>query len=302
MRRGYQIAWWLALAAVVLIQIPPTVLYLLFPAANPYLLSLVGECFLVLPIGAGMLLLQRNGMPLQIGRTYAVRKTGYYIFLPLAVSRFIILATMPLTVLLNVLFGPQPDAFSQMLSVWDIFWAFVVLCIAAPILEELLCRGVMMQLLESYGALTAVFVSALIFTLMHVDIHTLAPIFFLGVLFGMVRYSSGSLFACIVMHAAFNGTSLLSMLLYKLNADWMYALTMCTTVVLAVLAPILLWRYLRKEHPVWHAVVTDTSSQKLGVSVGMLLFLALVIGFNGVTMLNWIVSGDWLELFSQSGF
>lgn len=302
MNRGYQIAWWLALLAVVLIQIPPALLMLLYPAINTYLASLVGECFLFVPIGIGMLLLYANGTPLAMERRYDKSRTGYYIVLPLAVSRFIILAMVPLNALLNLLFGPQPDEFMGMQTAGDILLAFAVLCIAAPVLEELLCRGVMMKLLESYGALAAIFISALIFTMMHMDIRSMAPIFFLGILFGLVRYSSGSLLACIIMHAVFNGVSLLTMLLYDLQAAWVDGLSVFFTVALAALAPVLLWRYFKTENGLWRVAVTAPGTAKIGVSVGSILFLALVVLFNGAVMINWIVSGDWMNYFSQSGF
>lgn len=81
--------------------------------------------------------------------------------------------------------------------------------VAAPIGEELFFRGWMQGVVaQRIRAAAAVTIVAVVFSAMHLDPVGFLPRVELGILFGLVRIWSGSLWPAIAMHAAHNGVSL----------------------------------------------------------------------------------------------
>ncbi|GEM_PF-5729090 len=90
--------------------------------------------------------------------------------------------------------------------------------IAAPALEELLCRGLIYRRLRTYtGVLPALLLSALFFALFHLNPVRSIYAFFLGLVLADLYEISGSLPAVILTHAAANAASLLITYLPSLN-------------------------------------------------------------------------------------
>jgi len=91
---------------------------------------------------------------------------------------------------------------------------FIFLLIEAPILEELLFRGVL------FGGLTkiipiwpAILLSGLIFAVIHVNAATLIPLWFLGCAFAWLYVRTGTLLAPMAVHLTFNAVNLILCLL-----------------------------------------------------------------------------------------
>jgi len=86
------------------------------------------------------------------------------------------------------------------------------LVVAAPVGEELIFRGAVMSWVrDTSRAPVAVAVSALFFALSHVFIpRTVIPILVVGVFLGWLLVRTGSIFASIAAHAAFNGVPLVA--------------------------------------------------------------------------------------------
>jgi membrane protease YdiL (CAAX protease family) len=82
--------------------------------------------------------------------------------------------------------------------------------IIAPITEELIFRGYMQDVIKrSFGAFAAVLVTSFLFSLAHsprmgLNFEALSIIFFLGLLFGYLRNSMGSIYIPILFHAIYN--------------------------------------------------------------------------------------------------
>lgn len=81
--------------------------------------------------------------------------------------------------------------------------AFLYSVVVAPVVEEILCRGILMGYLEKYGKAFAVLVTAMLFGLLHQNIVQFPITMMIGVLFGYLaqRYS---LAAAIVLHVLNN--------------------------------------------------------------------------------------------------
>ena len=89
-------------------------------------------------------------------------------------------------------------------------WAANLFAIAVfvPIFEESLCRGLGYALFEPLGALIAVLVTAVSFTLAHGVIIDIPVILATGIGLGYMRASTGSIYPCIALHGFFNGFGL----------------------------------------------------------------------------------------------
>lgn len=89
--------------------------------------------------------------------------------------------------------------------------AFVQLCVASPLVEELLFRGALQRLLRPYGAGVAILAQAALFAAMHGSAAQKAFAFPAGLLFGWAAWYSGSLWTGFVLHSLNNGCLFLLM-------------------------------------------------------------------------------------------
>lgn len=102
---------------------------------------------------------------------------------------------------------PVPDFFMEMLkSMGERHWAnFLAIVIAAPVLEEFVFRGIMLDgLLKKYSPATAIFVSSFFFALIHLNPWQFVTAMILGILIGWVYYHTRSLSLAILIHMANN--------------------------------------------------------------------------------------------------
>lgn len=124
---------------------------------------------------------------------------------------------------------PPPGWFMELFArlfesdsgIWSGVLRVVVL---APIIEELIFRGVIFSGFQRiYSAFWAIFFSALLFSLFHLNPWQLGPTFLLGLLLGFVRLRTGSLLAAIFTHALHNGMIFLSVLNQEAynNISWL---------------------------------------------------------------------------------
>lgn len=82
-------------------------------------------------------------------------------------------------------------------------------CILAPLLEEFLCRGIIMRgiLVSSSSPAKAIIWSAFIFAFIHMNPWQAIPAFIIGILFGWIYYRTGCLWATIFLHWLNNSAS-----------------------------------------------------------------------------------------------
>lgn len=81
----------------------------------------------------------------------------------------------------------------------------------APVIEELIFRGVIMHgLMRNYSKFTAVFVSALMFALFHLNPWQFPATFILGIVLGILMLRTRNIYLCILGHAINNGLVLIS--------------------------------------------------------------------------------------------
>lgn len=92
-------------------------------------------------------------------------------------------------------------------SVWPVLFGIAVV-VFAPVFEETLFRGFLFAgLRQSFiGTAGAIVLTALMWTLLHLqyEVAGMSIIFVLGIILGIVRYKTGSLWTVILIHALWN--------------------------------------------------------------------------------------------------
>jgi uncharacterized protein len=111
---------------------------------------------------------------------------------------------------------PMPLAMQKMFK--DAFtkniFSIVTAVIAAPVLEEILCRGIVLKgLLENYKPYKAIVISALFFSAIHLNPWQGIPAFFDGLFLGWVYYKTQSVIPGMIIHATINLTASLFLFL-----------------------------------------------------------------------------------------
>lgn len=85
------------------------------------------------------------------------------------------------------------------------FFSFILMIIAAPVLEELIFRGIILDgLLKNYSPIKSILISSLLFGLVHLNPWQFVTGFILGIFSGWVYYKTRSLLPSIIIHAVVN--------------------------------------------------------------------------------------------------
>jgi len=102
----------------------------------------------------------------------------------------------------------------------DLLGVFITVLLVAPIVEEMLFRGIILEgLSRHYKLTTAVLVSSILFALVHLPVGVIVAIniFFLALFLAWVRLESGSLLLCVICHATFNAIPFVTTRIWKLD-------------------------------------------------------------------------------------
>jgi membrane protease YdiL (CAAX protease family) len=96
-------------------------------------------------------------------------------------------------------------------------WAAFTAIVSAPILEELLCRGLLFEVLNRrWGVKVSILVSALFFGLLHLSPANAIVAVVAGLIFGTLYVRTSSLYVTIIIHAVNN---ILAFVLINMGMD-----------------------------------------------------------------------------------
>ena len=96
--------------------------------------------------------------------------------------------------------------------------SFLLMVITAPILEELIFRGIMLDgLLKNYSPVKSILISSLLFGLVHLNPWQFVAGLFLGAFIGWIYYKTKSLSFAIIIHATVNSTGYLTRCFYDFD-------------------------------------------------------------------------------------
>lgn len=115
----------------------------------------------------------------------------------------LVLIGYPMTVQDVALFFLEPRSF------WSVIFLLVLAVVVAPVAEEALFRGVLLPLLmKRLGTGPAIFLTSILFAMIHFHIPSIMPLFVLALAFSIAYIYTESIVVPIVMHALFNGMNL----------------------------------------------------------------------------------------------
>lgn len=283
--RGFQNSWWLMV--ITLGMIISASISFSFSLESNFFYMAISELSIIVPVIIGMYMIKREVPDVSIIdgiglRGFDFRLLPLIVILPVAAQSFAGYLFLPLQALLTILFGAlDNEAVIESSSFWQ---NFVAMCILAPIIEELLCRGVLMSLLRRYGMARMLIYSSLGFALLHLNMQSFIPIFMIGLLLGLIRITTGSVLAPMIAHAASN--------LYALISIGASAENQAAFVFLSAIAfPLFLLIYFRICEGSWRNGVIIKGS-RTGVSFGLILVLAIFMIFNLLLLIGRFISGD----------
>jgi membrane protease YdiL (CAAX protease family) len=121
----------------------------------------------------------------------------------------ILLKYSPLTM------NDQADLIQRLMKE-DLIGVMITIAVVAPIIEELLFRGVILDGLRMHYRLsTAIVASSILFGLVHLSPIVSIQTFLLALFLAWLRVSTGSLMLCVISHSAFNATPFILMRISK---------------------------------------------------------------------------------------
>lgn len=277
-KKGFKISGWLVFLELCIILgggICIGILGYIFPISEN-----ISECiiqlFTFIPILIGIVILKKTynekTKDLLGIRGFDITMLLFFLVLPYFAQSFALIAAAPANYILAELFGNIQDI-APPNNLPDFLWLLLSVCILAPITEELLFRGVILKLLSPFGIVTAVVVSSIMFSLLHVSPAGIIVFFAMGVLLGIIRYVSGSVIACIVIHGINNFYSTMELVFQSQIETMNHVYTIVTLVSAVLFIPaILLYKKLYPQVEYY-----QRTQYSMGISVGFLLTLFIFL-------------------------
>ncbi|MBQ8894854.1 MAG: CPBP family intramembrane metalloprotease [Clostridia bacterium] len=195
-----------------------------FPAyyehpAMTWILQIVPGYLIGFPIFAGIL----KGMPKKRPEKRKLGYEGWITFL--AVSFFAMIAGSYLASIvmtgMEALRGTEiTNAIDQQITESSPLMNLIVVVILAPIVEELMCRKLVLDRLLPYSETLAVVTGGLIFGLLHGNLYQFFYATFLGMVFSYIYVKTGNILHTILMHMIINFTgSIVADFILKMSSD-----------------------------------------------------------------------------------
>lgn len=213
------------------------------------------------------------GAPLGPGRFFRSYLAG------LGLMYLVNLATLALMGLVGLLRGQTVENPVDNMADYPLVLNLLLGCVIAPVCEEYLFRGLLLNRLRPYGERFAVWASALCFGLFHGNFSQFFYACAIGVLFAGVVLKTGRLRQAMLLHALINfvGTGLIPLLSGLGEAgDWLLTLL----VLAAMFVGLAFLPAMRREFspaPGWKGLTAGEAWRCFLANPGMLCFLALFL-------------------------
>lgn len=93
---------------------------------------------------------------------------------------------------------------------------FIRVCLLAPVVEEILIRGCILNSLQNkYGIIFALLISSFLFAVLHFNFVQTLSALICGLMLGLLYINTGSLFSCILAHSLYNTISYFTRILLE---------------------------------------------------------------------------------------
>ena len=160
-------------------------------------------CFVPVVVMENMLglhpLLFKKTKPADAAATAAF---GYLVILGAGIINSIVLM-----LLANAGLQFEPNSMTLPQGFLNVLLYFVYICVLPPLVEEIFVRGLVLNALKGWGLPFAVFVSSVIFALMHSSLHNFLIYFACGIVLAKVYIAFDSIWPCVLLHFVNNTVS-----------------------------------------------------------------------------------------------
>lgn len=157
----------------------------------------------------------------------------------------------------------------------------IVVVLIAPVMEEIIFRGILYKKLAAYGSKVFILFSSFIFMLYHVNIYQMGYAFALGVILAALTWYTGSIRSSIILHMAVNfiGGGMSSVLLayFGEGAATVWGMIF---LALAVAGLVILIVWLKKNRGLLkfeQGVIPSPGAKSILLNSGMVLLMILFI-------------------------
>lgn len=105
---------------------------------------------------------------------------------------------------------------SQIIDFWDVILLALAVCVLAPVVEELIFRGLAYTRLKrsALGIKGAIIIPGVLFAFLHYQydgVGTYALLILASLFLGYLRYKTGNTYCCIIIHSIINALSLIEL-------------------------------------------------------------------------------------------
>jgi len=126
----------------------------------------------------------------------------------LCISLGAALNVLTICILSMIPIAQQPQPFDDIIGN-NFIIDFIMVALLAPVVEEIIFRGIVQKrLTKMMNARSAVFLQALIFGIVHLNLLQGVYAFVLGMIIGYIYHWFDSIWVAVILHIAFNGTSI----------------------------------------------------------------------------------------------
>ena len=183
-----------------------------FALQDQYLFMIVFY-LLLLGLAAGYLKLSRENIKTRL-RLQPLKPSAALLTVLLG---FTILPVISLINNLSQLFFRDFVTSSVSTSAQHPWLSILALSILPGIVEEVLFRGVIYSGMRKARPIKGIFLTALFFGIAHMNFNQFSYAFVLGLVLGLLLEASGSIYSCMLLHATFNGFSVIMSIIYGLT-------------------------------------------------------------------------------------
>ena len=146
--------------------------------------------------------------------------------------------------------------------------------ITGPILEEILFRGIILKNMKKYGKMSAVFISAICFTIFHFNFLQIVTPFLIGILLGILTIETDSIKPAVIAHILNNAAVFLpDIWLESTMATYhnVAAILNISTIIIGMIGAVFFIYKLRKRI----CIIGKNEVMETGVSVKSKIFYVL---------------------------
>lgn len=195
---------------------------LIYAITGNYLFNLLlSQLLLIVPSGI-YLISQKKGLAEAIG--FRKIKIGNIVLL--IILTFLIMPLMGFINSISMLFvrNDTTEVISEVVGNAGPLFGLVMVALIPCILEESVYRGVFFQSYRKINPLKGIFLSGLLFGVIHQNFNQFSYAFVMGIIFALVIEATDSILSTMIIHFIINGTSVVSIFVYR-SMDLIYGTT-----------------------------------------------------------------------------